>query len=73
MKPAPNGAGGVVGVRRVQWHPSRFSVSAKQTLKIFMGPHDTRSRHPVGWQEGGRNPHGGAASRAAMEDSLGQG
>ncbi|KAJ1218864.1 hypothetical protein NDU88_006436 [Pleurodeles waltl] len=38
MKPAPNGAGGVAGVRRVQWHPSRFSVSAKQTLKIIMGP-----------------------------------
>ncbi|KAJ1107906.1 hypothetical protein NDU88_005293 [Pleurodeles waltl] len=38
MKPAPNGAGGVEGVRRVQWHPSRFSVSALQTLKIFMGP-----------------------------------
>ncbi|KAJ1104024.1 hypothetical protein NDU88_001439 [Pleurodeles waltl] len=38
MKPAPNGAGGVAGVRRVQWHPSRFSVSARQTLKIIMGP-----------------------------------
>ncbi|KAJ1209712.1 hypothetical protein NDU88_005085 [Pleurodeles waltl] len=38
MKPAPNGAGGVAGVRRVQWHPSRFSVSAMQTLKIIMGP-----------------------------------
>ncbi|KAJ1156423.1 hypothetical protein NDU88_009142 [Pleurodeles waltl] len=38
MKPALNGAGGVAGVRRVQWHPSQFSVSAKQTLKIIMGP-----------------------------------
>ncbi|KAJ1212973.1 hypothetical protein NDU88_000612 [Pleurodeles waltl] len=38
MKPAPIGAGRVEGVRRVQWHSSRFSVSAKQTLKIFMGP-----------------------------------
>ncbi|KAJ1201442.1 hypothetical protein NDU88_005251 [Pleurodeles waltl] len=37
-KPAPNGAGGVAGVRRVQWHPSRFSLSAKQTVKIFVGP-----------------------------------
>ncbi|KAJ1126956.1 hypothetical protein NDU88_005362 [Pleurodeles waltl] len=27
----------------------------------------------LGWREGGRNPHGGAASSAAMEDSLGQG
>ncbi|KAJ1207030.1 hypothetical protein NDU88_002423 [Pleurodeles waltl] len=36
--PAPNGAGGVEGVRRVQWHPSRFSVSALQTLKILVGP-----------------------------------
>ncbi|KAJ1176613.1 hypothetical protein NDU88_001884 [Pleurodeles waltl] len=26
--PAPNGASGVEGVRRVQWHPARFSVSA---------------------------------------------
>ncbi|KAJ1106110.1 hypothetical protein NDU88_003513 [Pleurodeles waltl] len=50
MKPAPNGAGGFAGVRRVQLHPSRFSVSAKQTLKILMGPqgpHDTRSRQPL--------------------------
>ncbi|KAJ1124307.1 hypothetical protein NDU88_002768 [Pleurodeles waltl] len=37
-KPAPNLAGGVAGVRRVQWHPSRFSLSAKQTVNIFMGP-----------------------------------
>ncbi|KAJ1085132.1 hypothetical protein NDU88_005265 [Pleurodeles waltl] len=37
-KPAPNGARGVAGVRRVQLHPSRFSLSAKQTVKIFMGP-----------------------------------
>ncbi|KAJ1092174.1 hypothetical protein NDU88_005286 [Pleurodeles waltl] len=37
-KPAPNGAGGFAGVQRVQLHPSRFSVSAKQTLKILMGP-----------------------------------
>ncbi|KAJ1185067.1 hypothetical protein NDU88_001862 [Pleurodeles waltl] len=37
-KPAPNGAGGAAGLRRVQWHPSRFSPSAKQTVKIFMGP-----------------------------------
>ncbi|KAJ1086358.1 hypothetical protein NDU88_006477 [Pleurodeles waltl] len=36
--PAPNGAGGVEGVRRVQLHLSRFSVSAWQTLKIFVGP-----------------------------------
>ncbi|KAJ1092133.1 hypothetical protein NDU88_005245 [Pleurodeles waltl] len=36
--PAPNGASGVAGVRRVQLHPSRFSVSAKQTLKISIGP-----------------------------------
>ncbi|KAJ1115208.1 hypothetical protein NDU88_003434 [Pleurodeles waltl] len=36
--PAPNGTGGVAGVRRVQWHPSRFSLSAKQTVKIFVGP-----------------------------------
>ncbi|KAJ1204127.1 hypothetical protein NDU88_007908 [Pleurodeles waltl] len=36
--PAPNGAGGVEGVRRVQLHPSRFSVSATQTLKIYVGP-----------------------------------
>ncbi|KAJ1162966.1 hypothetical protein NDU88_003430 [Pleurodeles waltl] len=26
----------------------------------------------TGWQEGGRNPHGGAASSAAMAGSLGQ-
>ncbi|KAJ1100031.1 hypothetical protein NDU88_005120 [Pleurodeles waltl] len=26
------------GLRRVQWHPSRFSESALQTLKILMGP-----------------------------------
>ncbi|KAJ1108333.1 hypothetical protein NDU88_005709 [Pleurodeles waltl] len=38
MKPAPNGAGGVERVRRVQLHPLRFSVSARQTLKIIMGP-----------------------------------
>ncbi|KAJ1119364.1 hypothetical protein NDU88_007550 [Pleurodeles waltl] len=38
MKPARNGAGGVEGVRRVQWHPLRFSLSAKQTVKIFVGP-----------------------------------
>ncbi|KAJ1199378.1 hypothetical protein NDU88_003214 [Pleurodeles waltl] len=38
MKPARNGVGGVEGVRRVQWHPSRFSLSAKQTVKIFVGP-----------------------------------
>ncbi|KAJ1180175.1 hypothetical protein NDU88_005399 [Pleurodeles waltl] len=37
-KPAPNGGGGVAGVRRVQWHPLRFSLSAKQTVKIFVGP-----------------------------------
>ncbi|KAJ1219090.1 hypothetical protein NDU88_006661 [Pleurodeles waltl] len=37
-KPAMNVAGGVAGMRRVQWHPSRFSLSAKQTVKIFMGP-----------------------------------
>ncbi|KAJ1128136.1 hypothetical protein NDU88_006515 [Pleurodeles waltl] len=37
-KPAPNGDGGVAGVRRVQLHLSRFSLSAKQTVKIFMGP-----------------------------------
>ncbi|KAJ1163862.1 hypothetical protein NDU88_004314 [Pleurodeles waltl] len=36
--PAPNGAGGVERVRRVQLHPSRFSVSAMQTLKILVGP-----------------------------------
>ncbi|KAJ1215396.1 hypothetical protein NDU88_003005 [Pleurodeles waltl] len=36
--PAPNGAGGVEGVRRVQLHPSRFSVSAWQALKILVGP-----------------------------------
>ncbi|KAJ1215408.1 hypothetical protein NDU88_003017 [Pleurodeles waltl] len=36
--PAPNGTGGVEGVRRVQLHPSRFSVSAWQTLKILVGP-----------------------------------
>ncbi|KAJ1116865.1 hypothetical protein NDU88_005070 [Pleurodeles waltl] len=35
---APNGAGGVERVRRVQLHPSRFSVSAWQTLKILVGP-----------------------------------
>ncbi|KAJ1126610.1 hypothetical protein NDU88_005017 [Pleurodeles waltl] len=38
MKPAPNGAGRVAGVRRVQLHPSRFSLSAKQTVKIMVGP-----------------------------------
>ncbi|KAJ1127334.1 hypothetical protein NDU88_005737 [Pleurodeles waltl] len=38
MKPAPNGAGGFAEVRRVQRHPSRFSVSARQTLKILLGP-----------------------------------
>ncbi|KAJ1082713.1 hypothetical protein NDU88_002878 [Pleurodeles waltl] len=37
-KPAPNGAGGVGRVRRVQLHPARISVSAKQTLKFFVGP-----------------------------------
>ncbi|KAJ1164564.1 hypothetical protein NDU88_005000 [Pleurodeles waltl] len=36
--PAPNGAGGLEDVRRVQWHPSRISVSAKQTLKYKVGP-----------------------------------
>ncbi|KAJ1092047.1 hypothetical protein NDU88_005161 [Pleurodeles waltl] len=36
--PAPNGAGGVEDVRRVQWHPSRISVSAMQTLKYKVGP-----------------------------------
>ncbi|KAJ1200448.1 hypothetical protein NDU88_004272 [Pleurodeles waltl] len=30
MKPARNGAGGVEGVRRVQWHLSRFSLSASR-------------------------------------------
>ncbi|KAJ1172885.1 hypothetical protein NDU88_004727 [Pleurodeles waltl] len=36
--PAPNGAGRVEGVRRVQLHPSRISVSAMQTLKFMVGP-----------------------------------
>ncbi|KAJ1182101.1 hypothetical protein NDU88_007296 [Pleurodeles waltl] len=36
--PAPNGAGGVERVRRVQLHPSRISVSAMQTLKFSVGP-----------------------------------
>ncbi|KAJ1122057.1 hypothetical protein NDU88_000562 [Pleurodeles waltl] len=37
-KPALNGAGGVAEVRRVQLHPLRFSLSAKQTVKILLGP-----------------------------------
>ncbi|KAJ1207700.1 hypothetical protein NDU88_003090 [Pleurodeles waltl] len=36
--PAPNGAGGVEDVRQVQWHLSRISVSAMQTLKYKVGP-----------------------------------
>ncbi|KAJ1114429.1 hypothetical protein NDU88_002666 [Pleurodeles waltl] len=36
--PAPNGAGVVGRVRRVQLHPSRISVSAMQTLKFYVGP-----------------------------------
>ncbi|KAJ1143912.1 hypothetical protein NDU88_010214 [Pleurodeles waltl] len=38
QEPAPNGAGGVAAVRRVQLHPSRFSLSARQTVKSIMGP-----------------------------------
>ncbi|KAJ1170007.1 hypothetical protein NDU88_001888 [Pleurodeles waltl] len=86
----------------VQWHPSRFSLSAQQTVKIFVGPclgapalpmpvawavqgPPGAPRQPflpswfwqwtppeTGWREGGRNPHGGAASSAAMADTLGQ-
>ncbi|KAJ1190492.1 hypothetical protein NDU88_007230 [Pleurodeles waltl] len=86
-------------VRRVQWHPSRISVSAKQTLKYKVGPSygGPCSAHAIGMgtagaprgpttphtailflagrQDGGmgcQNPHGGAASCAAMEDSAGQ-
>ncbi|KAJ1215662.1 hypothetical protein NDU88_003270 [Pleurodeles waltl] len=36
--PAPNGAGVVGRVRRVQLHTSRISVSAMQTLKFYVGP-----------------------------------
>ncbi|KAJ1190785.1 hypothetical protein NDU88_000104 [Pleurodeles waltl] len=35
MKPARNRAGGVEAVRRVQLHPSRISLSAKQTVKYL--------------------------------------
>ncbi|KAJ1099575.1 hypothetical protein NDU88_004675 [Pleurodeles waltl] len=35
MKPARNRAGGVEAVRRVQLHPSRISLSAKQTVKYI--------------------------------------
>ncbi|KAJ1215786.1 hypothetical protein NDU88_003393 [Pleurodeles waltl] len=85
-KPARNRAGGVEGVRRVQQHPSRFSVSASQTLKSLVGqrpPGAPRpplpptcswrlSRHEQDGGRGGQNPLGGAASCAALEDSKGQ-
>ncbi|KAJ1107807.1 hypothetical protein NDU88_005196 [Pleurodeles waltl] len=71
---APNGASGVVAVRRVQLHPSRFSLSAEQTVKSRMGP-PYRQPFPGGsnCQEkaggrGTRNPLGSAASSAAMAD-----
>ncbi|KAJ1108005.1 hypothetical protein NDU88_005389 [Pleurodeles waltl] len=42
LQPAPNGAGGVVAERRVQLHPSRFLLSAVQTVKsrvrLCLGP-----------------------------------
>ncbi|KAJ1168049.1 hypothetical protein NDU88_000004 [Pleurodeles waltl] len=38
QEPAPNGAGGVAAVRRVQLHPSRFSLSPMQTVKSWPGP-----------------------------------
>ncbi|KAJ1180963.1 hypothetical protein NDU88_006174 [Pleurodeles waltl] len=81
--PAPNGAGGVEGVRRVQLHPSRFSVSAWQTLKILVGPcyGGPCSAHAIGMGTAGAprdptTPHTAilflAAKNAAMEDSPGQ-
>ncbi|KAJ1164197.1 hypothetical protein NDU88_004642 [Pleurodeles waltl] len=57
--PAPNGAGGVEGVRRVQLHPSRFSVSAWQTLKIMVGPcyGGPCSAHAIGMGTAGAPRH----------------
>ncbi|KAJ1096920.1 hypothetical protein NDU88_002050 [Pleurodeles waltl] len=57
-KPAPNGAGGFAGVQRVQWHPSRFSVSAKRTLKIFVGPVRGPLHCPCQWHGQCRGPQG---------------
>ncbi|KAJ1217297.1 hypothetical protein NDU88_004891 [Pleurodeles waltl] len=76
MKPARNRAGGVEAVRRVQLHPSRISLSAQQT-----GPRDPplppsgsrrSDRRDLDGGRGGRNPRGGAASCAAVEDSMGR-
>ncbi|KAJ1199345.1 hypothetical protein NDU88_003182 [Pleurodeles waltl] len=65
--PAPNGAGGVAGVRRVQWHLSRISVSALQTLKYFVGPTygGPCSAHAIGMGTAGA-PRGPAAPPTAI-------
>ncbi|KAJ1174603.1 hypothetical protein NDU88_006423 [Pleurodeles waltl] len=79
MKPAPNGAGGVAGVRRVQWQCFADTENLNGALSgaprhPFPPASSWRCKPPgTGWREGGRNPHGGAACSAAMEDSLGQG
>ncbi|KAJ1175440.1 hypothetical protein NDU88_000728 [Pleurodeles waltl] len=89
-KPAPNGAGGVAGVRRVQCKadsenhcgallggPCTAHASGMGSAGAPRGPTAPVPAILVlavsGWREGGRNPHGGAASSAAMADSLGQG
>ncbi|KAJ1197611.1 hypothetical protein NDU88_001467 [Pleurodeles waltl] len=61
--PARNGADGVAGVRRVQWHPSRFSLSAKQTVKIFVGPPGA-PRHPFPPSSTARNRLAGRGSES---------
>ncbi|KAJ1180824.1 hypothetical protein NDU88_006039 [Pleurodeles waltl] len=71
-KPAPNGAGGVAGVRRVQLHPSRFSLSAKQTVKIFMGPVRGPLHCPCLWHGQCRGPQGPHDSRSRHPVSGGE-
>ncbi|KAJ1178290.1 hypothetical protein NDU88_003537 [Pleurodeles waltl] len=72
QEPAPNGASGVAAVRRVQLHPSRFSLPAMQTVKSSTGPwaRDSPYHQPFpgssNHQEkaggrGTRNPLGSAA------------
>ncbi|KAJ1107605.1 hypothetical protein NDU88_004995 [Pleurodeles waltl] len=65
-------------VRRVQLHPSRISVSAKQTLKFFVGPSygGPCSAHAIGMGTAGA-PRGPAAPPTAIlflaEDPPGTG
>ncbi|KAJ1113399.1 hypothetical protein NDU88_001645 [Pleurodeles waltl] len=74
LQPAPHGAGGNVAVQRVQQQPSRFPLSAKQTVEITMGlclgapalPHKSPYCQPFhgGGQagvKGSQNPQGSAA------------